>query len=153
MDTTAQGNAAEAAVLHALTRAGFPVLLPFGGGLAFDLAVVLPNGRIARVQVKSGRVKKACVEFNSASTDHGHGQRHYRGRADLIAVSVSALNQVFVVPVEECPTSRGVLRLEATRNNQHRRVRRGEDYTVEAWAAAVRHDGAAPDAVRVATAG
>ena len=137
MSTMVRGNAAEAAVLRVLTKAGLHVLLPFGGGLPFDLAAVLPGGDILRVQVKSGRVRKGCVQFNSASTDHGRGQRHYRGLADLIAVHVPALDRVFMVPVDDCPTSRGQLRLAATRNNQRRRVRLAEDYSFEVWQAKV----------------
>jgi hypothetical protein len=133
--TILQGNTAEAAVLHALSAAGLHVLLPFGGGLPFDLAAVLPSGEIVRIQVKAGRVRHGCVEFNSASTDHGRGQLHYRGRADVIAVHVPELNQTFMVPVDDCPISRGFLRLEPTRNNQQRRVRRAEHYSLEAWVA------------------
>jgi hypothetical protein len=128
-----RGIAAEAAVLQALTEAGLHVLLPFGGGLPFDLAVVCPDGRILRLQVKSGRVREGCVEFKSSSTDHGQGQRHYRGRADLIAVYVAALRRTFMVPVDDCPSFRGYLRLEPARNNQRRRVRLAEDYSFEAW--------------------
>jgi PD-(D/E)XK endonuclease len=135
--TITQGNAAEAAVLQALTGAGFHVLIPFGGGLPFDLAAVLPCGDILRIQVKSGRVRKGCVEFNSSSTDHGKGQRDYRGRADVIAVFAPALRQVFMVPVDECPKSRGFLRLEPARNNQQRRVRQARDSTLEAWTASI----------------
>jgi hypothetical protein len=138
MSTVVAGNAAEAAVLHALSAAGLSVLLPFGSGLPFDLASVLPNGQIVRIQVKAGRVRRGCVEFNSASTDHGQGQRHYRGRADLIAVSVPALGRIFMVPVADCPISRGCLRLEATRNNQQRRVRLAESYSFEAWAVSLK---------------
>jgi hypothetical protein len=133
VSTVRQGNAAEAAVLQALTAAGFHVLVPFGDGLAFDLAAALPSGQILRIQVKAGRVKGGVAEFNSASTDHGNGQRHYRDRADLIAVYVPSLCRVFMVPVHDCPTSRGRLRLEAARNNQRRRIRLAEDYSFEAW--------------------
>jgi hypothetical protein len=133
MDTIAQGNAAEAAVLQALTEAGVHALLPFGQGLPFDLVAVCPGGQLLRVQVKSGRVREGCVEFKSSSTDHGRGQRHYRGRADLIAVYVSSLKRVFMVPVEDCPSFTGFLRLEPTRNNQKRRVRLAEDYSFETW--------------------
>jgi PD-(D/E)XK endonuclease len=135
MSTVVRGNAAEAAVLQAAAAAGFHVLVPFGEGLPFDLGVVTCGGEILRIQVKSGRVRRGCVEFNSASTDHGHGQRHYRGRADLIAVHVADLCQVFVLPVDDCPTSRGFLRLQPARNNQQRGVRRADDYSFEAWAA------------------
>lgn len=137
MSTIVQGNAAEAAVLQALTAAGFHVLVPFGGGLPFDLAAAVPGGDLLRIQVKAGRVRRGCVEFNSASTDHGRGQQDYRGRADVIAVYVPQLSQVFMLPVDDCPTSRGFLRIEAARNNQQRRVRRAEDYSFEGWAASV----------------
>ena len=61
MNTISRGNAAEAAVLHALIKAELVVLMPFGGGASFDLAVVLPpDGEIARIQVKSGRVRLAA---------------------------------------------------------------------------------------------
>lgn len=137
MSTIAQGQAAEAAVLHALAAAGLHPLVPFGGGLAFDLVAVAPDGRMPRIQVKSGRVRNGCVEFNSCSTDHGRGRRHYRGRADVIAVYVSSLSRVFVVPVDDCPSFRGYLRLDPPRNNQQRRVRLAEKYTFESWAESV----------------
>ncbi|MEX2252611.1 MAG: group I intron-associated PD-(D/E)XK endonuclease, partial [Thermoleophilaceae bacterium] len=133
MDTIARGNAAEAAVLQALVDAGIHVLVPFGDGLHFDLAAVAPDGSLLRLQVKSGRVRKGCVEFNSSSTDHGTGQQHYRGRADLLAVYVRSLPRIFMVPVEECALFRGYLRLEAARNNQRRRVRMAENYSFEVW--------------------
>ena len=133
VSTIACGNAAEAAVLQALTAAGLHVLLPFGGGLSFDLGAVRPDGTVERVQVKCGRVRKGCVEFNTSSTDHGHGQVPYTGRADVIAVHVRSLDRIFVVPVEECPASKGYLRLEAALNNQRRRVRLAEDFSFAAW--------------------
>jgi len=133
MGTVGRGNAAEAAVLGALTSAGLHVLLPFGDGLSFDLGAVGPDGRVVRLQVKSGRVRKGCVEFNCTSTDHGHGQTDYRGRADAIAVFVPELDRVFVVPVETCPRSKGYLRLDPARNNQRQRVRLADDYSLEAW--------------------
>lgn len=133
MSTVTRGNAAEAAVLQAFAAAGFHVLVPFGDGLPFDLDVVTGAAEILRIQVKCGRVRRGCVEFNSASTDHGHGQRRYRGRADLMHVHVPDPCEVFVLPVDDCPTSRGFLRLEPARNNQQRGVRRAADYSFEAW--------------------
>jgi PD-(D/E)XK nuclease superfamily protein len=133
MSTVIRGNAAEAAVLQVLTAVGIQVLVPFGDGLPFDLGGVAPDGRVLRVQVKSGRVRNGCVEFNSSSTDHGRGQRDYRGRADVIAVHVASLTTVFMVPVDDCPSSRGYLRLDAARNNQSRGVRPAARYSVEAW--------------------
>jgi hypothetical protein len=117
------------------TEVGIGVFVPFGEGLPFDLVAAPANGGLVRVQVKSGRVRNGCVEFNSSSTDHGRGQQPYRGRADLLAVHVADLDRVFVMPVEACARYRGYLRLEPPKNNQKRRVRLAEDYTFESWAA------------------
>ena len=136
MNTIAHGNAAEAAVLHALTATGLHVLVPFGGGLSFDLVAVLGDGTFQRVQVKSGRIRGGCVEFNCTSTDHGRGPQHYRGRADVIAVHVASLGRTFMVPVDDCPASKGYLRIDAPRNNQRRGVRTADQYSFERWARA-----------------
>ena len=134
VQTIHRGNAAEAAVLAALAEADIPVLLPFGDGLSFDLAAVVPpDGKIVRIHVKSGRVRNGCVIFNTRSTDHGAGQRSYTGRADVIAVHVPDSHGLFVISVEECPLPQAALRLRDTRNNQRLRVRFAEDHTLEAW--------------------
>jgi hypothetical protein len=135
VDTISQGVASEAAILGALTLKGLPVLMPFGGGLPFDLGVVIPpDGRILRVQVKTGRVRNDCVIFNACSTDHGSGRQDYRGRADVIAVHVPSLGRIFIVPVDDCPSFTGVLRLVPTRNNQRSGVRYADDYDLANWA-------------------
>jgi hypothetical protein len=62
MQTIQRGYAAEAAVLAGLVHADIPVLIPFGQGLAFDLAAVIPPvGDIVRIQVKSGRIRKGAL--------------------------------------------------------------------------------------------
>jgi PD-(D/E)XK endonuclease len=138
VQTIQRGNAAEAAVLAALARADILVLIPFGDGAAFDLAAVVPpDGEVIRIQVKSGRIRNGCVEFNACSTDHGSGRQTYVGRADVIAVHVDDPAALFVVPVEACPTSKGYLRLEEPRNNQRRRVRLAADYEFERWVRAL----------------
>jgi PD-(D/E)XK endonuclease len=134
MDTIQKGNAAEAAVLNRLIRADLGVLIPFGGGFSFDLgAVVPPDGDVLRIQVKCGRVRKGCIRFNTCSTDHGAGRQNYVDRADVIAVYVAETDSVFVVPVADCPSFVGLLRLDPPRNNQRERIRFAQDYTFEGW--------------------
>ncbi len=133
MDTITRGNAAEAAVIHALVGSGLQVLMPFGDGSPFDLAAVLPDDQIVRIQVKTGWVRNGCVEFKTASTDHGHGARHYRGRADLIVVYAPERDQIFVLSVNQCPTLRGFLRLKPPANSQRSGVRMASDFVFERW--------------------
>lgn len=136
MDTVRRGNAAEAAVLSALIRVGVSVYLPFGDGSSCDL-VVDAAGLLLRVQVKCGRIRGGCIEFNSSSTDHGRGQRDYVGRADVFGVHAHQLDRVYVVPVSDCGRYRGYLRRAPALNNQRTGVRYAEDYAVERWAAAL----------------
>jgi hypothetical protein len=134
VNTITRGNAAEAAVLKALIDAAIPVFLPFGEGSPFDLAAAMPgDGSVARIQVKSGRVRNGCVMFNTCSTDHGHGRRPYHGLADVFAVYVVELSQVFMVPVRDCPRYVGFLRLEPCRNNQRVGIRFAEEYKFDRW--------------------
>jgi len=140
MDTIRRGNAAEAAVLNAFVRADLDVFLPFGDGTAYDM-VVATGRELVRVQVKCGRIRKECIEFNSASTDHGRGRQDYRGRADVFGVYAHQLDRVYVVPVADCARLRGYLRCTPTRNNQQRGVRYAGDYAIEDWARSLARPG------------
>jgi hypothetical protein len=136
MDTIRRGNAAEAAVLNALVRADVHVLVPFGEGLPYDLAIDTGD-QFIKIQVKCGRVRNDCVEFNTCATDHGSGRRSYVGLADVFGVWVPELDRVYVIAVGDCPRYRGYLRLVPTRNSQSKGVRYAGDYAVESWAASL----------------
>ena len=130
--TTHSGDSTEAAVLKALVAHGHRVLLPFSAWSPYDLLIDATT-TFVRVQCKTGREGGGCVLFISCSTDHGRGRQDYRGRADVLAVFCPTLDQVYVVPVEECATRVTRLRLQPTRNGQRRRVRSAEHYEVACW--------------------
>jgi len=138
VDTRTAGDVAEAAVLHALTAAGLLVLTPFGRFGPYDLVVETTPGSFVRVQVKSGRIRKGCVEFNCRGTDHGRGTGSYLGRADVFAVHVHATGTQFVVPVAEAMASKMYLRCAPPANNQRRGIRFADDYRLDTWVAGVR---------------
>jgi hypothetical protein len=133
METVRRGNAAEAAVLKALTDLGLKVLIPFGGGHPYDLVVHLEPGGFLRIQCKCARQYRRCALFNSRTTDHGSGRLPYIGRADAFGVFLPDNNQVYLVPVREATTFTVGLRLEPTRNNQRKGVKLAADYEVEHW--------------------
>ncbi|MGH2983222.1 MAG: group I intron-associated PD-(D/E)XK endonuclease [Solirubrobacterales bacterium] len=131
MTTARKGNTTEAAVLGALVKRDFAVLVPFGDGQPYDLVVHLGAGQFGRIQCKTARLQKGCVLFNSRSTDHGRGQGTYLGLADLFGVYCPPTGSVYLVPVQEVPTSVVHLRLEPARNNQHRGIRLAADYEID----------------------
>lgn len=132
MDTRARGDLAEAAVLSALAAGGLVVSIPFGRFGPYDLAAEGPSGFV-RVQVKSGRLRGGCVEFNCVGTDHGRGVGSYAGRADVFAVHVHATGAQYVVPVAEALKGKMYLRLRPTANNQRAGVRFADDFLLADW--------------------
>ena len=133
MDTRTRGDIAEAAVLHSLTAAGLLVLTPFGRFGPYDLVVETFPGAFVRIQVKSGRIRKGCVEFNCRGTDHGSGPSSYDGRADVFAVHVHATGEQFVVPVAEALAHKMNLRIVPAANNQRVNIRFAADYLLSNW--------------------
>jgi hypothetical protein len=131
MRSVDRGHAGEALVLAALLASGCRVLLPFGDGHAFDLALVTDDTRFLRVQCKVARRKGGCLEFNSSGTDHGRGAQSYVGRADVFGVAHLSTSTVYLVPVTEAQATNTYLRLEPTLNNQVVGVRMAADYTIE----------------------
>jgi hypothetical protein len=133
MGSAARGNAAEAAVLHALVKRGLDVFVPFGSGHPFDLAAYVAACGFLRIQCKRAWLVKGCLTFNSRSTDHGRGPQSYVGLADLFGVYFPPDDAVFLIPVEEVPGFAGRLRLEPTRNNQRKGIRLAADFEIGTW--------------------
>lgn len=152
VDTRTRGDLAEAAILHALMRDGFLVLVPFGRFGPYDLLAETPGGEFLRVQVKSGRLRAGSVEFNCCGTDHGRGVGSYVGRADAFAVHVHESGDQFVVPVPEARASKMYLRITAPANGQRSGVRSAADYRLEDWAARVTGGAATPASASAASA-
>ncbi len=76
---------------------------------------------------------KGCVVFNAYGTDHGSGPRSYSGLADVLAVYFPPHDQVFLIPVDGHPVSKGGLRLEPARNNQRKGIRFAVDFEIGRW--------------------
>jgi hypothetical protein len=122
-------------VLAALVRRGFQVLVPFGEGQPYDLAVDLDRAKFLRVQCKTSWPRKGCLVFNPHTTDHGQGRQSYVGRADIFGVYFPPIESVYLVPIEAVTRYSGRLRLEPTRNNQRRGIRFAADFEIDRWTA------------------
>jgi PD-(D/E)XK nuclease superfamily protein len=133
MATSGSGNTGEAMVLAALVERGFQVLVPFGEGQPYDLAIHLEGREFLRVQCKTAWPRKGCLIFNSRSTDHGRGPQSYVGLADLFGVYFPPDRAVYLVPIDAVASFEGRLRLEPTLNNQRRRIRHAADFRIDRW--------------------
>jgi hypothetical protein len=128
------GQRTEAVILDELVKRGYRVLLPFGVNHRYDLVLDL-DGRFLRVQCKTGRVRRGCVQFNARSirstTKRVH-TRTYAGEIDLFAVYCPANGRVYAVPIDDATLSDCSLRLVPTRNGQAEGVRWAADYELPA---------------------
>jgi hypothetical protein len=144
------GDRSTLAVLLALVTAGYRVLVPVGENTRYD-AVIDEGIRLARVQIKTGRLRLGAVRFNVCST-YGHHRnpatcrRPYHGQIDYFAVYCPETTGVYLVPIEDLPVrTNGALRVEPPRNGQHLRIRMAADYEI-CRVAATAEPGAPADA-------
>ncbi|MGH2757664.1 MAG: group I intron-associated PD-(D/E)XK endonuclease [Actinomycetota bacterium] len=119
------GERTEAAVLAALAAAGKHVLVPFGQR-RFDIAFE-DDGRLIKVQCKTGVQKQGALWFKTHSVIHG-SSRNYRDEIDYFGVYCHDRREVYVVPVSDVPTTAAHLRLHPPRNAQKARIRAAQPY-------------------------
>ena len=111
MNTSEAGTTTEAVVLSALVLSGKRVLVPFGDGCRYDLAWD-DDGRLVRVQCKTGRLRKGCVVFNAHSQARDRSKVGYAGVADFFGVYCPDTGQVYLVPVVDVGTNTVSLRVD-----------------------------------------
>jgi ArsR family transcriptional regulator len=122
------GERTEAAVLAALVQAGKQVVLPFGEQRRYDLAYE-EDGRLIKVQCKSGSVRKGAVCFRTHSVGRS-SIRDYRGEVDYFGIYCHDRREVYLVPVDELPVRRGSLRVDPPKNGQACGVRHASRYVL-----------------------
>ena len=124
------GLRTEAAILAELVRRGYEILVPFGTNQRYDLVIDL-DGQFLRVQCKTGRLRKGCIEFSSQSVRSNTTKvmtRDYRGEAELFLVFCPDTGRIYAVPVDDAPTGHVYLRVDPTRNGQRVKIRWAHDY-------------------------
>ena len=123
-NTKLKGDVSELRVAAALIEAGYAVSKPFGENQRYDL-VIDDGEKLARVQVKTGRLRSGVVLFNcsSAHAHRGRPARPYRGEVEYIAVYCPDTGKVYVVPEAHFTNSCGTLRIVPTKNNVAKTVR------------------------------
>jgi hypothetical protein len=124
------GLRSETAILAALVKRGYTVLLPWNVNCRYDLVIDLGD-RLLRAQCKTGRLRNGAVEFATRSTRanrRGCFTRNYVGEIDLFLVYCPQNTGVYVVPADAAPQSGMTLRIDTTLNGQSQHVNWAADY-------------------------
>jgi hypothetical protein len=123
------GARAELAVANGLLKAGFDVYTPFFCPHARVDLVAINGAGVARLQVKSARLRSGFVYFSTCSNTGGQ-RLDYRGQVDAFGVYAPDLNLVYLVPVDVAPLRGCSLRLDPPKNNQRAGVRWATDFLI-----------------------
>jgi len=132
-DTTSVGDLTELEIATALMRTRRRVLRPLSAGLRYDLAIDNGDGTLVRVQCKTGILRHGFITFRVCNTDARRPQGiPYRGQIEAFGVYCPQNGRAYLVPIDAvgANVSTARLRLDATRNGQHRRVRLAETFRI-----------------------
>jgi hypothetical protein len=126
LSTNHIGNISESAIITRFLQLGYGVFTPYGANQRYDLVIEDAEGKLWRVQCKTGRINNdgSSLQFDTANhniTGANRQNRHYRGECDYFAVYSIELNKVYLLLVDEVGTRSANLRLTPPKNkNQYR---------------------------------
>lgn len=132
-DTKSVGDLSELIVALELARAGYSVSMPLGENQRYDL-IIDDGDKLSRVQVKTGRLRRGAILFNTYSS-HCHRKgvacRPYTDQIDFFGIYCPEVSSVYLVPIADTMPTSGSLRVQATKNGQGSRVRWAEPYLID----------------------
>ena len=129
MHTKQKGDVSETQVLAHLVKLGYIVLIPFGENQRYDLVLEDEYREFIRIQVKTGRIRKGAILFNTCSVDrYTSTRRDYKNDVDVFYVYCPENDNIYRVPVNDTPTREMSLRITPTKNCQRIGIRWADDY-------------------------
>lgn len=138
-DTKRIGIVSELKVIAALAEAGYHVFIPYGDAMRYDVVIEDDEGKFARVQIKTGRLRNGVIIFNAYSSHTHRGgasTRRYVGEVDYFGVYCPQVQRCYLVPAADVK-SYGNLRIERPKNGQAAHVRWASGYELPGAARAM----------------
>jgi hypothetical protein len=116
-NTKSIGEVSEAMVIARLLSLGFSVSIPFGNNQRYD--IIFDDGKwLKKGQIKTGKLKKGCVRFNTSSVNGFTKKRSgYKGQVDYFLVYCPDTEKVYKVPEIEVGTGGVYLRVSLPNKN------------------------------------
>lgn len=104
MESHRKGDLTEAIVITELKRREIPVSRPFGDNERYDAIVETPDGRLVRVQIKTGWLSDGVLRFHTRSQHtnaSGNVYKTYDDTIDYLLVYAEELDGLFLIGVHE----------------------------------------------------
>lgn len=138
MNTKHKGDITMSKILSVLLELGETVLFPWGDNDRYDLAVDRGNGRIDRIQCKTGRLRDGVIKAKLCSVQtHRKGvafsestHKYNKSQIDTFGIYCPETAKCYLVPIEEASMIEIYLRIEPTKNNQAEKIKWAKDYEI-----------------------
>ena len=136
--TQSIGNVVELQCISKFIEMGFQCSIPYGNSAKYDFIADLGNGELIRVQCKSAINPKRdgvrdlnAIEINCtcSTTNTKKTTRHSYTEKEIDYFATYFNQQVYLIPVDECSTSK-TLRFVPPQNNNVN-YNKAEDYEIE----------------------
>lgn len=135
--TQSIGNVVELQCISKFIEMGFQCSIPYGNSAKYDFIAELSNGELIKIQCKSAVWERKNIEEKSAfhfscqssTTNTKENIRYKYTKEQIDYFATYFKGQVYLVPVEECSTSK-TLRLLPPKNG-NTNYSKAEDYTIE----------------------
>lgn len=134
--TQSIGNLNELKCISRFIELGYECSIPYGNGAKYDFIVDI-NGELLKIQCKScshprknGIIDENAIQFTTVSqtTNTQKTTRHIYTSQDIDYFATSYKDKIYVIPVDECSTSK-TLRFKPPQNNIQ--YNKAEDYEIE----------------------
>jgi hypothetical protein len=133
-ETQKRGQATEAILKSEFVVRDIPILVPEYDNEPYDFVIHVGDSFL-RIQAKTAYGQSdATVQFETLSTrirSDGYDRQGYEGKIDYFAVYNPALDEVYLVSIEEAATGKMEIRHEAPENNQWDRINWHEDFLLD----------------------
>lgn len=133
MNSKRLGNIGEAKAIAAFVENQIPVYLPFGDNEKADLIAEF-NGKLNKIQVKSSeKAEDGKMIFNlvSSTVHRKNGVKHIytSDEIDFFVCYNLERDKLFLIPIEEAPSTTIYIRYEKPKNNQTQGIKFEEEYS------------------------
>jgi hypothetical protein len=107
METHRKGDLTEAIVIAEFKKRAIPISIPFGDNERYDVVAETPDGRLLKVQIKTGWMTDGKVRFHGKSQHtnaSGNVYETYDGDVDFFLVYCHELERMYWIHEDEFRT-------------------------------------------------
>lgn len=133
MNTKQIGDITETKILSDLIEKGYYVSIPYGDNYRYDFIVDRDDGKLLRVQCKTGRYRDGVIKFSccSSSNHRKNGKRKsYTGDVDWFAIYCPETKCCYYIKVKNCPTRNCSLRIKDFSTIRKYKTRWAENFLI-----------------------